>query len=168
MQLFTIILLSSIGVLALTASAADITSSQPAVGDGSESNPYQITSAGELYWFAEYVNAGNASACAKLMNDITVNENVIVSGVLNSDTGDLVAWTPIGVRVGASTKAFSGTFDGGNHTISGLYVSDRFYGEWHCQECDCGRLLFFRYYKYWCGCGLLWSDRNRFCRHQLP
>ena len=112
-----------VSTFAVSASAADITSSQPAVGDGSEGNPYQITSAGELYWFAEYVNAGNASACAKLMNDITVNENVIVNGTLNSDTSNFVAWTPIGVRIGSSTKAFSGTFDGGDHTISGLYVS---------------------------------------------
>ena len=96
-----------VSTFAVSASAADITSSQPAVGDGSEGNPYQITSAGELYWFAEYVNAGNASACAKLMNDITVNENVIVNGTLNSDTSNFVAWTPIGVRIGSSTKAFS-------------------------------------------------------------
>lgn len=107
-----------------TAQQYAITPIQPANGDGSESNPYQITSAGELYWFAEYVNAGNSSACAKLMNDITVNENVIVNGALNSDTSEFIAWTPIGVRVGASSKVFSGTFDGGNHTISGLYVSD--------------------------------------------
>ena len=111
--------------------ATEITPAEPTLttdkhdinGDDTMDAVYEITTAAELFWFAEYVNAGNASACAKLMNDITVNENVIVSGVLNSDTGDLVAWTPIGVRVGASTKAFSGTFDGGNHTISGLYVS---------------------------------------------
>jgi len=104
----------------LTASAAaEITPSQPTGGDGSEGNPYEITTAAELYWFAEYVNAGNASACAKLMNDITVNENVIVNGALNSDTSGFAVWTPIGVR----TKAFSGTFDGNNETISGLYVS---------------------------------------------
>ena len=100
-----------------------ITPTKPANGDGTESNPYQITSADELYWFAEHVNAGNASACAKLMNDITVNENVLVNGALNSDTGEFVAWIPIGVRIESSTKAFRGTFDGGNHTISGLYVS---------------------------------------------
>lgn len=106
-----------------TAQQYAITPTQPDNGDGSESNPYQITSAGELYWFADYVNAGNSSACAKLMNDIIVNENVIVNGALNSDTSEFVAWTPIGVRVGASTKVFSGTFDGGNYTISGLYDS---------------------------------------------
>lgn len=102
-----------------TAQQYAITPTQPAYGDGSESNPYQITSAGELYWFAEYVNAGNSSAYAKLMNDITVNENVIVNGALNNDTSEFVAWTPIG----SSTKVFSGTFDGNNKTISGLYVS---------------------------------------------
>lgn len=111
--------------------ATEITPAEPTLttdkhdinGDDTMDAVYEITTAAELFWFAEYVNAGNASACAKLMNDITVNENVIVNGALNSDTGDLVAWTPIGVRIGSSTKAFSGTFDGGNHTISGLYVS---------------------------------------------
>ena len=111
--------------------AAEITPSEPTLttdkhdinGDGAVDAVYEITNAAELYWFAEYVNAGNANACAKLMNDITVNENVIVNGTLNSDTSEVVAWTPIGARIGSSTKAFSGTFDGGNHTVSGLYVS---------------------------------------------
>ena len=87
--------------------ATEITPAEPTLttdkhdinGDDTMDAVYEITTAAELFWFAEYVNAGNASACAKLMNDITVNENVIVSGVLNSDTGDLVAWTPIGVRI---------------------------------------------------------------------
>ena len=48
--------------LAVTASAATITPTPPVNGDGSEDNPYQITNAAELYWFAEYVNKGNASA----------------------------------------------------------------------------------------------------------
>lgn len=111
--------------------ATEITPAEPTLttdkhdinGDDTMDAVYEITTAAELFWFAEYVNAGNASACAKLMNDITVNENVIVNGVLNSDTSEFVAWTPIGVRVGASTKVFSGTFDGGNYTISGLYDS---------------------------------------------
>ncbi len=109
--------------LAVTASAATITPTPPVNGDGSEDNPYQITNAAELYWFAEYVNKGNASACAKLMNDITVNENVIVQGALNSDVSGFVEWTPIGQRIGSSTKPFSGTFEGNSCTISGLYVS---------------------------------------------
>ena len=123
-KIFAILLTLMLCVgLAVTASAATITPTQPVNGDGSADNPYQITNAAELYWFADYVNNGNASACAKLMKDITVNENVIVQGALNSDVSGFVEWTPIGQRIGSSTKPFSGTFDGNNCTISGLYVS---------------------------------------------
>ena len=52
-------------------------------GDGTSGNPFQITNIGELYWFAAFVNYTISIpsditvtpnwACAKLMNDITVN-----------------------------------------------------------------------------------------------
>ena len=79
---------------AIAASAAEIVASHPANGDGSAENPYQITTVGELYWFAYLVNTkakdgGNNNAHAKLMNNITVNENVIVDGALTSDTSSL-------------------------------------------------------------------------------
>ena len=35
---------------------ADITPTQPTVGDGSAENPYQISTAAELYWFKEKCN----------------------------------------------------------------------------------------------------------------
>lgn len=105
-------------VLALTAAlilcalcfGASATSGQPA-GSGTAADPYQIRTADELYWFAQY---GGSSAHAKLMNDITINENVLdVDGVLNG-TG-LREWTPI--------NNYTGTFDGGGHSISGLYIN---------------------------------------------
>ena len=47
--------------------------------------------------------------------DITLNTNVLDSeGKLTSATSGLKVWTPIGV--------FRGTFDGQNHTISGMYL----------------------------------------------
>lgn len=105
-------------VLALTAAlilcalcfGASATSGQPA-GSGTAADPYQIRTADELYWFAQY---GGSSAHAKLMNDITINENVLdVDGDLNG-TG-LREWTQI--------NNYTGTFDGGGHGISGLYIN---------------------------------------------
>ncbi|MBR5535161.1 MAG: S-layer homology domain-containing protein, partial [Clostridia bacterium] len=76
---------------------------QPA-GAGTVADPYQITNATELKWFANYVNAGNTTACATLMNDID----------LNSEN-----W--YNYRI----KNFAGTFDGGNgKAIKNFYVAD--------------------------------------------
>ena len=112
---------------AIAASAAEIVASHPANGDGSAENPYQITTVGELYWFADLVNTkakdgGNNNAHAKLMNNITVNENVIVDGALTSDTSSLNVWTAMGKTV-FSSGWFGGSFDGNGKTISGLYVN---------------------------------------------
>ena len=104
-----------------------ITATQPSVGDGCENNPYQISTAAELYWFAALVNgdttvsgvtAANKTACAELMNDITVNENVLKEdGTPADNTSNFRSWTPIG----NSNNQYTGTFDGQGHTISGLY-----------------------------------------------
>ena len=106
-----------------------ITATKPLVGDGSKNNPYQISTAAELYWFAALVNgdttvsdvtAANTSACAVLMNDITVNENVLKDdGTPADDTSNFRSWTPIG----NSNNQYTGTFDGQEHTISGLYFN---------------------------------------------
>ena len=42
---------------------AEVATSKPN-GDGSAQNPYQITTAAELAWFRDHVNAGNKTACA--------------------------------------------------------------------------------------------------------
>ena len=104
-----------------------ITATKPSVGDGFENNPYQISTAAELYWFAALVNgdttvsdvtAANKAACAVLMNDITVNENVLKEdGTPADNTSNFRSWTPIG----NSSNQYTGTFDGQEHTISGLY-----------------------------------------------
>lgn len=63
---------------------------------------YQITNESELRWFADKVNKGESRIKARLMNDITVDENT--------------QWTPIGTE----TNPFTGKFDGCNFTITGL------------------------------------------------
>ena len=70
-------------------------------GEGTEADPYQISDDSELYWFAEHVNAGYTTACAKLTEDIYVSGE----------------WTPIG-----DCDPYTGTFDGQGHTISGLRI----------------------------------------------
>lgn len=113
---------------------ATITPSKPANGDGSKSNPYQIFTAAELYWFAALVNgtltdgtAQNKGACAKLMADITVNSGVLKSdGTVNSDKADsFTAWVPIGYNeVISQPVVYTGFFEGNGKTISGLYFED--------------------------------------------
>ena len=94
-------------------------------GDGSKDEVYEISNAGQLYWFAGLVNGTlsgvtqNTSANAVLTADIIVNENVLKSdGTLNE--GTFKEWTPI---TGSSNSTYSGIFDGQNHTISGLYFN---------------------------------------------
>ena len=95
------------------------TPTKPEQGDGTAEKPYQIGTAEELYCFAHQVNGGEYGANAVLTADITINENVLnENGELNS--GTFREWTPIGT---AYKKAYTGTFDGDGHTISGLYYS---------------------------------------------
>lgn len=78
-----------------------------------EGDYYAIGNAGQLYWFANFVNVSpdNALANARLTNDIVVNE-----GVMTADTEGAREWIPIG--------KYSGLFDGQMHSISGLYVNE--------------------------------------------
>ena len=88
---------------------------------------YQIASAANLYWFADWVNKGNLEANAVLTADIVVNSQVLAAdGSLNGDGSNFRTWTPIGFYDEEENieYAFSGTFDGDNHTISGLYLTD--------------------------------------------
>ena len=93
-------------------------------GDDSKDAVYEISNAGQLYWFAGLVNGTlsgvtqNASANAVLTADIVVNKNVLKSdGTVNE--GTFKEWTPIAT----SASPYTGIFDGQNHTISGLYFN---------------------------------------------
>ena len=82
-----------------------------------EKGEYEISNAGQLYWFAAKVNDGEKTINAILVKNITVNENVLkADGTLNA--GDFRPWIPIGDL----SMPYQGTFDGGNHTVKGLYV----------------------------------------------
>ena len=102
---------------AVTASAA-ITPSTP---NKDSNGVYQIGTTEELYGFAQLVNSKTEpSASAVLTKDIVVNKGVLKDdGTLNS--GTFTGWTPIGTDY---DHTYTGTFDGQNHTISGLYFND--------------------------------------------
>lgn len=74
---------------------------------------YLISSPDELMWFDK--NAALTDS-AKLTADIAINEDVSGSDA----TSQKYKWTPIGTD---KTKAYTGTFDGNGHTISGLYIN---------------------------------------------
>ena len=127
-QLLTTLLLMAAMAMPSVASA-EISISMP-TGSGTSEDPFQITNANELYWFAGLVNGTiglpnkRPDACAKLMDNITVNSSVLKSdGTINS--GSFTAWEPIGYYKSSSDYViYSGTFDGNGKTISGLYLSN--------------------------------------------
>lgn len=82
-------------------------------GRGTWNNPYKISNADELKWFADYCNTGGSTSgnYYSITTDIALTDKTITA---NTTAADAEAWTPI--------MNFAGTLMGGNHTISGLYV----------------------------------------------
>ena len=79
-----------------------------AAGTGAVDDPIEISSEAELKDFRMRVNNGEKSLCAKLTTDIQLSEN----------------WTPFAPGDGYISNAFGGTFDGNNHTIKNLTVTN--------------------------------------------
>ncbi len=75
-----------------------------------DSNYYEISTAAQLKWFAEQVNAKNPGINALLTADIDLS-------TLEEDY-----WTPIGDGKTDVNLLYQGVFDGNNHVISGLKV----------------------------------------------
>ncbi|MCM1438712.1 MAG: dockerin type I domain-containing protein [Roseburia sp.] len=77
-------------------------------GSGTEASPYLISSVSDLKSFRDSVNSGTSyeGKFVKLSSSIDLK---------------YATFTPIG---STSAKPFKGTFDGDNHTISGLYVAN--------------------------------------------
>ena len=82
---------------------------------------YEIYDQWQLRWFANQVNTVDSTISARLMDDITINSGVLnENGELNTGAGaNFTPWT----LIGTNTKPFTGTFDGNNKTISGLYIN---------------------------------------------
>jgi len=94
-------------------------------GSGTKTDPYQISTAEGLKWFRDVVNGANGQtqnlgACAELTADIDLENK---------------EWKPIGYASNYDeTKAYSGTFDGKEHTISGLKVDVPVSGLFGCTK----------------------------------
>ncbi len=71
-----------------------------------EDKYYEISNAGQLFWFADYINTEDRTANAVLTADIDLENR---------------PWTPIG-KTDENSNNFRGHFDGQNHTIKGLYI----------------------------------------------
>lgn len=81
-------------------------------GEGTQTNPYVISTGAELAYLAQEINSGrtafSGTSYFELANDINLDEK---------------PWTPIGYAQSDLTgKAFYGVFDGKGHTIYGLNV----------------------------------------------
>ncbi len=103
---------------------------EPAVLNGDD--VYEISNAGQLYWFAQQVNSGNTNINGKLTANIVVNENLMSKITINEEDGSATindgatirSWTPIGsydYTTWVDDLAYRGDFDGCGFEISGLY-----------------------------------------------
>ena len=82
--------------------------------DGTETHPYLIFTLAMLERLRDDVNGGKDYSGKYFALKI----NIDMLGTYNSATGK--SWTPIG---GIENKEFNGTFDGGGHKITGLYIN---------------------------------------------
>ncbi len=99
---FLIILTIITGITAQTAELP--------LGNGTVTNPYQITTWQNLYWMTQNSNQWDKQYVQTA--DITLPEDINTW-----DNGQ--GWTP----VGTDYHGFTGTYDGQSHIISGLFIS---------------------------------------------
>ena len=78
-------------------------------GNGTETDPYQISTADGLKWFRDKVNSAKTPDETKICVVLTANID------LNNEP-----WTPIGP---SESSAYTGTFDGQGHTVKNLSVT---------------------------------------------
>ena len=124
--LFTMLLFVTTMIMPTMMLAQSITPTKPK-GDG-KAEPYQISNAAELYWFAGLVNGTlpEGGGKQKLDANAILTANIIVNaGVLDANKNLVsksyfIEWEPIGTR----WSPYTGTFDGQGYTISGLYFNN--------------------------------------------
>ena len=89
-------------------------------GNGTEEDPYLITSAAELAGLASNVNSIRNYSSGKFFKQ---TKDILLNNSNNDYSTGIYAkneWTPIG----NSSYWFQGTYDGANHTVSGIYINN--------------------------------------------
>ncbi len=98
--------------------------------DDAAGRVYELKTPAQLKGFMVLSKEHNfAGQTIRLKANIALNDQKL-SELDPEDYGLLYKWEPIGKISGTSTKAFAGTFDGNNKTISGIYCNEstRFVG----------------------------------------
>ncbi|MCQ2375799.1 MAG: hypothetical protein MJ069_07880 [Salinivirgaceae bacterium] len=90
---------------------------------------YEISNAGQLYWFSDTIFNGNSALNGRLVSNVTINPNVLNSIDNHSpSTETFRTWNPIGgertKKHGPNKVYYSGIFDGQGYVISGLYQNE--------------------------------------------
>ena len=97
-------------IILITSLTFPQTATPPSSGDGSSGNPYQIANLENLYWIAS--NASNWNKYYIQTADIDASET--------SSWFSGAGWVPIG----NGTTSFSGSYNGQNNSITGLYINN--------------------------------------------
>ena len=117
------------GVAALGLPAPTVQSpSSEASTYGTEDNPYLLSSAEDLAWFANEVNNGKLNLCGKLMTDIDLfgsKYSGVDCAADGSNIESAIEWVSMGV-CDADTltwvKGYTGIFDGNGHHLSNIFM----------------------------------------------
>jgi len=94
-------------------------------GSGTEADPYQIIRPQDYFAFRSNVNGSSQGGYYKLMKDMDFDFHV---DEYNYPTENVSRSLAFGTAVGKSDKAFTGTFDGNNHSVKNMKVVAGEYG----------------------------------------
>ncbi len=100
---------ATLQILAQTATA-------PTTGDGSAGNPYQIATIENLYWLTQQQGNSDATGLYWQRNYVQTAD---IDASASSGWGAGAGFTPIG----NNSELFEGTYNGGGHTISGIFIN---------------------------------------------
>lgn len=94
-------------------------------GDGEKDEVYEISNAGQLYWFAAVVNSGYGDTVRNRLINAVLTADIRVPVTVGQDAeSNIPDWIPIGYN---ENDYFGGHFDGAGHTVSGLYMNHQEY-----------------------------------------
>lgn len=96
---------------------------------------YAVSNAGQLYWFADYVNGNGDDATAHLSENVVLCNDIEMNDtseweVWTDETTNVINWPSLGSYNVNFTKyniMYQGIFDGNHKTIRGLYRKNRGY-----------------------------------------